>query len=211
MTVPTIAYKLNESTKQDPYPWIAKTMPNQQTKHGKSKKHFTTCNDSSIPHGLEVEKGIIFLTQILDSIELSRLAQQLLINGQRIVIQRHYLYAMRTLAEFSYGQSQHASDYQIYAMNAGINNIASQLVKSHGQSYATQTIWLQTGGAIERIDINTLLGGDEPTDNTRTRGDMIFIDQHDNDVVSRLLDYWSIWNANELEYGRNFDKDLQQQ
>ncbi|KAA6360565.1 MAG: hypothetical protein EZS28_043908, partial [Streblomastix strix] len=99
---PTMVYKLNESVKQVPYPWTVKPMPNQGTKHGKSKKLFTSGKDSSIPHGPEVEKGRMFLTQILDRIGLSRGAQQLLINGQRFETQRHYLYAMRTLAEFSY-------------------------------------------------------------------------------------------------------------
>ncbi|KAA6381654.1 MAG: hypothetical protein EZS28_022818 [Streblomastix strix] len=37
-----------------------------------------------------------------------------------------------------------------------INDIASQLMRSHGQSYATQTISQQRGGAIERSDISTL-------------------------------------------------------
>ncbi|KAA6347740.1 MAG: hypothetical protein EZS28_052009, partial [Streblomastix strix] len=54
---PTMVYKLNESVKQVPYPWTVKPMPNQGTKHGKSKKLFTTWKDSCIPHGPEVEKG----------------------------------------------------------------------------------------------------------------------------------------------------------
>ncbi|KAA6359618.1 MAG: hypothetical protein EZS28_044856 [Streblomastix strix] len=66
------------------------------------KSFFNAWKDSSIPHGSEVEKGRIFLTQILDRIEHSRGAQQLPINGQRFETQRHYLYAMRTLAEFSF-------------------------------------------------------------------------------------------------------------
>ncbi|KAA6354586.1 MAG: hypothetical protein EZS28_049887, partial [Streblomastix strix] len=51
--------------------------------------------------------------------------------------------------------SKAAGNYYIYAANAGINDIASQLVGSHGQSYATQTISYQSGGAIERSDIST--------------------------------------------------------
>ncbi|KAA6313253.1 MAG: hypothetical protein EZS28_055786, partial [Streblomastix strix] len=54
---PTMVYKLNESIKQVSYPWTVKPMPNQGTKHGKSKKLFTSGKDSSIPHGPEVEKG----------------------------------------------------------------------------------------------------------------------------------------------------------
>ncbi|KAA6398971.1 MAG: hypothetical protein EZS28_005509 [Streblomastix strix] len=77
-------------------------MPNQGTKHGKSKKFFTNQKDSSIPRGSDEEKGRIFLTQILDRIGLSRGAQQLFINGQRFKTQRHQIYAMKTLAEFSY-------------------------------------------------------------------------------------------------------------
>ncbi|KAA6370184.1 MAG: hypothetical protein EZS28_034288, partial [Streblomastix strix] len=102
VTGPSIVYKLNESIKQVPYPWTVMSMPNQGTKHGKPKKLFTTWKDSSIPHGPEVEKGRIFLTQILDRIGLSRGVQQLLINGQGFETQRHYLYSMRILAEFSY-------------------------------------------------------------------------------------------------------------
>ncbi|KAA6323324.1 MAG: hypothetical protein EZS28_054327, partial [Streblomastix strix] len=52
--------------------------------------------------------------------------------------------------------SKAAGNYYIYAANAGINDIASQLVGSHGQSYATQTISQQRGGAIERSDISIL-------------------------------------------------------
>ncbi|KAA6340578.1 MAG: hypothetical protein EZS28_052525, partial [Streblomastix strix] len=37
---PTMVYKLNESVKHVPYPWTVKPMPNQGTKHGKSKKAF---------------------------------------------------------------------------------------------------------------------------------------------------------------------------
>ncbi|KAA6393464.1 MAG: hypothetical protein EZS28_011010 [Streblomastix strix] len=62
---PTMVYKLNESVKQVPYPWTIKLMPNQGTKHGKPKKFFTIWKDSNIPHGPEVEKGRIFLTQTL--------------------------------------------------------------------------------------------------------------------------------------------------
>ncbi|KAA6404235.1 MAG: hypothetical protein EZS28_000222 [Streblomastix strix] len=54
--------------------------------------------------------------------------------------------------------SRAASNYYIYAANAGINDIASQLVGSHGQSYATQIVSQQRGGAIERNDISTLTG-----------------------------------------------------
>ncbi|KAA6377787.1 MAG: hypothetical protein EZS28_026684, partial [Streblomastix strix] len=54
--------------------------------------------------------------------------------------------------------SRATSNYYIYAANAGINDIASQLVGSHGQSYATQTISQQRGGAIERNSISTLPG-----------------------------------------------------
>ncbi|KAA6376895.1 MAG: hypothetical protein EZS28_027580 [Streblomastix strix] len=48
------------------------------------------------------QKDRMFLTQIQDRIGLSRGAQQLLIDRRRFETQRHYLYAMRTLAEFSY-------------------------------------------------------------------------------------------------------------
>ncbi|KAA6368387.1 MAG: hypothetical protein EZS28_036085 [Streblomastix strix] len=51
--------------------------------------------------------------------------------------------------------------------------------------------------------------GIEPTDNTRARSDMIYFDQQDD--MSRQQDYWSSWIANELEYRRSFDKDVQQQ
>ncbi|KAA6370185.1 MAG: hypothetical protein EZS28_034289 [Streblomastix strix] len=54
--------------------------------------------------------------------------------------------------------SRAASNYYIYATNTGINDIASQLVGSHGQSYATQTISQQRSGAIERNDISTFPG-----------------------------------------------------
>ncbi|KAA6352695.1 MAG: hypothetical protein EZS28_051778, partial [Streblomastix strix] len=54
--------------------------------------------------------------------------------------------------------SRAASNYYIYAANAGINDIASQLVGSHGQSYATQTISQQRGRTIERSNISTLPG-----------------------------------------------------
>ncbi|KAA6384270.1 MAG: hypothetical protein EZS28_020206 [Streblomastix strix] len=54
--------------------------------------------------------------------------------------------------------SKAANNYYIYAANAGINGIASQLVGSHGQSYVTQTISQQRGGAIEQSNISTLPG-----------------------------------------------------
>ncbi|KAA6401267.1 MAG: putative Transposon Ty3-I Gag-Pol polyprotein [Streblomastix strix] len=139
--------------------------------------------------------------------------------------------------------SRAASNYYIYAANAGIYDIASQLVGSHGQSYATQTISQQRGGAIERSDISTLpeyflqhsdnsklsrssiaqplalpfyetlpVGrGIEPTDNKGALNDIIYLDQHNSDDMSRQQDYWSSWNANEFEHRRSFDKDLQQQ
>ncbi|KAA6403980.1 MAG: hypothetical protein EZS28_000490 [Streblomastix strix] len=52
--------------------------------------------------------------------------------------------------------SRAASNYYIYAANAGINDFASQLVGSHCQSYATQTISQQRGGAIEQSNISTM-------------------------------------------------------
>ncbi|KAA6382732.1 MAG: hypothetical protein EZS28_021742 [Streblomastix strix] len=139
--------------------------------------------------------------------------------------------------------SRASSNYYIYTVNAGINNFASQLVGSHGQSYATQTISQQRGEAIKQSDISTLPGcyqqhsGNntlqrssivqslalpfyetlpvgrriEPTDNTRSRCDIIYFDQHDYDEMARQQDYWGSWNANELEHRRSFDKDLQQQ
>ncbi|KAA6354444.1 MAG: hypothetical protein EZS28_050030 [Streblomastix strix] len=64
MTGPAMVYKLNEQVKQVPNPWTVQPMPNQGTKNGKSKKLFTTWKDSSIAHGLEVEKGKMFLTLI---------------------------------------------------------------------------------------------------------------------------------------------------
>ncbi|KAA6357550.1 MAG: hypothetical protein EZS28_046923, partial [Streblomastix strix] len=58
---------------------------------------------------------------------------------------------------------------------------------------------------------NLLLGREiEPTDNTRVRSDVTYIDQQ-NDDMSRQQDKWSSWNANELEHLRSFDKDKQQQ
>ncbi|KAA6403440.1 MAG: hypothetical protein EZS28_001032 [Streblomastix strix] len=99
---PTMVYKLNESVKQVSYLWTIKPIPNQKDKSCKIQKFFTNCQDISIPNGPEVEKGRIFLTYILDRIGLSRGAQQLFINGYRFETQRHYLYAIRTLAEFSY-------------------------------------------------------------------------------------------------------------
>ncbi|KAA6374124.1 MAG: hypothetical protein EZS28_030348 [Streblomastix strix] len=101
-----------------------------------------------------------------------------------------------------------------------INDIVSQLVGSHSQTFATQTISQQRGGAIERSNISTLPGynsqhsgestlsrssiaqilalsfyetlpvgrGIEPTDKTKARSDMIYIDQHDNDDMSRQQD-----------------------
>ncbi|KAA6400000.1 MAG: hypothetical protein EZS28_004476 [Streblomastix strix] len=102
---PTIVYKLNESVKQVLYSLIVQQMTNQGTKHGQSKKLFKTWKDSSIPHGPVVENVRTFLTQIIDKRGLSRGAQQLHINGQRFETQRHYFYAMRTLAEFSYEHS----------------------------------------------------------------------------------------------------------
>ncbi|KAA6375323.1 MAG: hypothetical protein EZS28_029153 [Streblomastix strix] len=139
--------------------------------------------------------------------------------------------------------SRAASNYCIYSANAGINQIAFQLVESHGQSYATQTISQQRGEAIERSDINTMpkcysqYSGNsklswssiaqslalpfeetlpvgpriEPTDNTKARSDIIYIDQHDNEDMSKHQDQWSNWNVNELEHRRSFDKDKQQQ
>ncbi|KAA6367406.1 MAG: hypothetical protein EZS28_037067 [Streblomastix strix] len=53
----TMVYKFNESVKQIPYPWTVQLIPSLRTKHGKSKKLFTSWRDSSIPHGPEVEKG----------------------------------------------------------------------------------------------------------------------------------------------------------
>ncbi|KAA6383006.1 MAG: hypothetical protein EZS28_021469 [Streblomastix strix] len=139
--------------------------------------------------------------------------------------------------------SRNGNNYDIHAANAGINDIASQLVGSHGQSYATQIISQQRGGAIKRSDIsilpdcylqhsgnNTLsrssiaqplalpfdetlpVGrGIEPTDNTRARSDIIYIDQYDNDDMSRQQDQWSSWNTNDLEHRRSLNKDKQQQ
>ncbi|KAA6388842.1 MAG: hypothetical protein EZS28_015631 [Streblomastix strix] len=49
-----------------------------------------------------------------------------------------------------------ACNYNIYAANAGINDITSQLVGSHSQSFATQSSSQQRGGAIERSDICSL-------------------------------------------------------
>ncbi|KAA6396923.1 MAG: hypothetical protein EZS28_007551 [Streblomastix strix] len=63
---PAMIYKLNESIKQVPYHQTVKPMLSQGSKHGKSRKFFTTWKDSSIPHGPEVEKGRIFLTMILN-------------------------------------------------------------------------------------------------------------------------------------------------
>ncbi|KAA6388481.1 MAG: hypothetical protein EZS28_015988, partial [Streblomastix strix] len=97
-----MVYKLNESIKQVPYPWTIKPMHNQGTKHGKPKKLFTTWKDSSVFQGPEVEKGRMFLTQILDRLGPSRGAQQLSVNSLRFKGQRHYLYAMRTITQFSY-------------------------------------------------------------------------------------------------------------
>ncbi|KAA6377032.1 MAG: hypothetical protein EZS28_027442 [Streblomastix strix] len=104
---PAMIYKINESVKQIPYPWTVQPMHNQGTKHGKSKKLFTTWKDSSIPHGPEVEKGRIFLVQILDRIGLSRGAQQLLIYGLRFEIWRPYFLIITTLAEC----------FQVYGLN----------------------------------------------------------------------------------------------
>ncbi|KAA6393490.1 MAG: hypothetical protein EZS28_010983 [Streblomastix strix] len=95
-----MVYKLNELVKQVPYPWKVKSMPIQRTKHGKSKKLFTTRKNSSVTREREVEKGRMFLIQILDRIGLSRSAQQQLINGQRLETMRHYLYGMRKLNDF---------------------------------------------------------------------------------------------------------------
>ncbi|KAA6399847.1 MAG: hypothetical protein EZS28_004632, partial [Streblomastix strix] len=122
--------------------------------------------------------------------------------------------------------SSTTSNYYLYAANAGINDIASQLVGSHDQSYATQTISQQRGGAIEQSDIRSSIAqplalpfdetlpvgrGIEPTDNTGARSDMIYIDQCDDDDMSRQQDQCSSWNANEYLHRRSFDKDQQHQ
>ncbi|KAA6402475.1 MAG: hypothetical protein EZS28_002009 [Streblomastix strix] len=139
--------------------------------------------------------------------------------------------------------SRAASNYYIHSANAAIDDIASQLVGSHGQSDATQTISQQRGRAIERSDINTLPecywqhfdnstllwslivqplalpfyetlpvgGGIEPNDSMRARRDMIYIDQYDNDDMSRQQGYRCSWNDNRLEHRRCFYKDNQQQ
>ncbi|KAA6361386.1 MAG: hypothetical protein EZS28_043087, partial [Streblomastix strix] len=126
--------------------------------------------------------------------------------------------------------SRAASNYYIYAANAGINDIASQLVGSHGQSYATQTISQQRGGAIEQSNISTLPGcylqhsGNSTLLRSSTAQPLAIpfdetlpvdrgIEPTDNigtrsdmiyfdlqDDMSRQQDYWGSWNANELEY-----------
>ncbi|KAA6372524.1 MAG: hypothetical protein EZS28_031949 [Streblomastix strix] len=53
---PAMVYMLNESDMQVPYPWTVKPMSNQKIKDRKPKKFFTTWEDSSNPHGPEVEK-----------------------------------------------------------------------------------------------------------------------------------------------------------
>ncbi|KAA6352704.1 MAG: hypothetical protein EZS28_051769, partial [Streblomastix strix] len=53
--------------------------------------------------------------------------------------------------------------------------------------------------------------GIEPTDYTGARSDTMYIDQYDNDDMSRQQDQWSSWNANEYQNRRSFDKDQQQQ
>ncbi|KAA6397061.1 MAG: hypothetical protein EZS28_007410 [Streblomastix strix] len=65
---PTMVDKRNDIILQVRYAWAIQPMPIQGIKHGKSKQLFTIWKDSSIPHGLEVEKGRIFLTQIFDRI-----------------------------------------------------------------------------------------------------------------------------------------------
>ncbi|KAA6351964.1 MAG: hypothetical protein EZS28_051823, partial [Streblomastix strix] len=57
VTGPTMVNELNESVRQIPYPWTVQLIPSLGTKHGKSKKLFTSWKDSSILHGPEVEKG----------------------------------------------------------------------------------------------------------------------------------------------------------
>ncbi|KAA6380368.1 MAG: hypothetical protein EZS28_024106 [Streblomastix strix] len=128
--------------------------------------------------------------------------------------------------------SRVASYFYIDAANVWINVNASQLMRSHGQSYAMQTISYQRGEGIERSDINslpwcyqqhsnnstlsrssvaqhlallfheTLLigGGIEPTDNSRARSDMIFIEHNENDDMSRQQNYWSSCYVNGLEH-----------
>ncbi|KAA6389513.1 MAG: hypothetical protein EZS28_014958, partial [Streblomastix strix] len=108
--------------------------------------------------------------------------------------------------------SRAASNYYIYAANAGINDIASQLVGYHGQSYATQTISSIAQPLALPFDETLPVGrGIEPTDNTRARSDIIYIDQYDNDDMSRQQDQWSSWNVNEYQHRRSFDKEQQQQ
>ncbi|KAA6371030.1 MAG: hypothetical protein EZS28_033444 [Streblomastix strix] len=54
--------------------------------------------------------------------------------------------------------SRNGNNYDILAANVGINNIETQLMGNHGQSYATQTISQQRDGAIERSNISILPG-----------------------------------------------------
>ncbi|KAA6381901.1 MAG: hypothetical protein EZS28_022571 [Streblomastix strix] len=99
---PAMDSKHNESIMQIPYLQTVKSMHNQGTKHGKSKKFFISWKDSSISNGPEVEKDRMFLIQILDRIGLSRGAYQLLFSGQRFETQMHFQQAMRILAKFYY-------------------------------------------------------------------------------------------------------------
>ncbi|KAA6401070.1 MAG: hypothetical protein EZS28_003409 [Streblomastix strix] len=190
-----------------PYPWTVKPMPNQKTRHGKPKKSFL------LP---ETEAASLM-------IGLSGGALQLLINRQRFETQRHYHYAMRTLAEFSYklslGTDQHLSVCPGILLIEVINWFIRQ-TQSASSTNIIQSCLKTIGGAIEESNINTLPGcyqqlsgnstlsrssiaqhlslpfyktlpvgqGIEPTDNTRARNDIIYIDQYEYDDMSRQQD-----------------------
>ncbi|KAA6368434.1 MAG: hypothetical protein EZS28_036040 [Streblomastix strix] len=161
---PTMVYKPNESVKQVPYPWTVKLMLYQWINHEKPKKLFTTWKDSSIPHEPEADKA----DKRRISLWLNSILREIGIRGETMYSFKHAASSELARSELKTTKlniftndrafSRAASNQYIYAANAEINYIASQLVGIHNQSYATYTFLKQRGKEIERSDICTLPG-----------------------------------------------------
>ncbi|KAA6394754.1 MAG: hypothetical protein EZS28_009717 [Streblomastix strix] len=110
--------------------------------YGMDPEHFA--NLFWQPDGQPVDKQRIILW-------LSTLLREIDIRGVTI-------YSFKHAASTELARQGHETSKLNILTHYGTNEFASQLVGSHGQSYATQTISQQRGGAIERGDINALPG-----------------------------------------------------
>ncbi|KAA6366952.1 MAG: hypothetical protein EZS28_037521 [Streblomastix strix] len=129
--------------------------------HFSSSKYDTNCEPFWQPDGQPADRRriSIWLNSLLREIGISGPTAYSLKHAASTELARQGLDTTK-LNIFTHHNvfSRAASNNYIQAANVGINDIASQLVGSHGQSDATQTISQQRGGAFERSNISALPG-----------------------------------------------------